>query len=225
MGIAERKSREKEERRSLILEKAKDLILERGIPSLNMQDIADAAELSKATLYLYFQSKEALLLEILDESVDAFVAYVEERIDPTDSGIGALKKLWGSYLTLFSSSPDLFVFTGIISFVEPYFPTDMGDEEGSSRYPEQKLRGLIARVLEKGVADGTLDATMDPAKIARIAMLIATAIIDNVARMPREARDTHLIQEDMQLTFEMLLRGLAAPGTDKAQLSLAPEKE
>jgi AcrR family transcriptional regulator len=225
VGIAERRSREKEERRSLILEKAKDLILERGIPSLNMQDIADAAELSKATLYLYFQSKEAILLEILNEAADAFVAFVEERIDLEDSGIGALKKLWGSYLDLFGTSPDLFVLTGIISVVEPYFPTGVDDGDDPSLHPERKLRGLIARVLEKGVADGTLDAAVDPAKIARIAMLIATAIINNVARMPREAREAHLIQEDMQLTFEMLLRGLAASGTDRALLSLAPEKE
>ena len=54
MGIADRKQREKEERRTLILKKAKELILERGVDFLSMQEIADSAELSKAALYLYF---------------------------------------------------------------------------------------------------------------------------------------------------------------------------
>ena len=75
MGIAERKTREKEERRKLILDVAKELILARGIPAISMQDIADAAELSKATLYLYFQSKEAILTEILESSASAFIAF------------------------------------------------------------------------------------------------------------------------------------------------------
>jgi AcrR family transcriptional regulator len=225
LGIIERKTREKEKRRSLILEKAKELILERGIPSLNMQDIADAAELSKATLYLYFQSKEAILVEILEDAADAFVAYVEERLDPADSGLGALRTLWASYLSLFGTSPDIFLLTGVTGLIEPGFAASAERGTDSRQFTEGKLRDLIARVLERGVADGTLDSSVDPAKMARIVVLIATAIIDNVARMPREARDTRLVREDMQSTFEMLLRGVAAPGTDRALLSLPLDKE
>lgn len=222
MGILERKTREKEERKKLILERAKELILERGIPALSMQDIADAAELSKATLYLYFQSKEAILTEILTDSADAFVSYVEDRLNPHDSGLEAMRKLWGSYLRFFGESPDIFVLTGIRRFVEP------GTDSGSiiSEKPTgQKLVKLIAKVLERGVNDGTLDAALSPVKIARIAMMIAMAIIDDVARLPREKRDVHLIQEEMQGTFELLLRGVAATGTDRALLTLPIEKD
>jgi AcrR family transcriptional regulator len=221
MGILERKTREKEERKKLILERAKELILERGIPALSMQDIADAAELSKATLYLYFQSKEAILTEILTDSADAFVSYVEDRLNPHDSGLEAMRKLWGSYLRFFGESPDIFVLTGIRRFVEP----NPDDTVVSARPTERKLLKLIAKVLERGVADGTLDAALSPEKIARIAMMIAMAIIDEVARMPREKRDVHLIQEEMQGTFELLLRGVAATGTDRALLTLPNEKD
>ncbi len=221
MGIAERKSREKEERRALILERAKELILERGIPALSMQDIADAAELSKATLYLYFQSKEAILAEILSDAADAFVSFVEERLSPSDSGFQALRKMWGSYLAFFGESPDIFVLTGIKRFVEPYLLTE---SESASAPTEKKLRGLIAKVFERGVKDGTMDGDIDPDRVARIAMTIALSIIDNVARLPREARDVRLIQEEMRSTFELLLRGVAAMGTDRKSLTL-PGKE
>ncbi|HSV56962.1 MAG TPA: helix-turn-helix domain-containing protein, partial [Magnetospirillaceae bacterium] len=117
MGIQERKCREKEERRSLILAKARDLILEHGIDSISMQNIANAAELSKATLYLYFQNKEAILEDILAESMDAFVVYVHSRIRPEDTGLGALRTLWASFLDLFGESQDIFVLTGIMNYI------------------------------------------------------------------------------------------------------------
>ena len=57
MGVKERKKREKEERRRVILEKTRQLIIENGLYGFSMQDIASAAELNKATLYLYFKNK------------------------------------------------------------------------------------------------------------------------------------------------------------------------
>jgi AcrR family transcriptional regulator len=181
-----------------------------------MQDIADAAELSKATLYLYFESKEALLAEILNESSDSFVAYVEERLNPDDSGLAALRTLWGSYLSLFGESSDIFILTGIRNFID-------ASEADSPKSPLQNMLDLIARIVERGVRDGTLTPTLESGKIARTALLIATAIVDNVARLPQKDRDTRLIREELRDTFELLLRGLAADGCDKTLLTLPPE--
>lgn len=220
MGITERKSREKEQRKDLILGVTKALILEHGVQAISMQDIADAAELSKATLYLYFPSKEAILSVILQTSADAFVAYAEERLDHEANGFGAIKALWESYLDFFAESPDLFVCTGIKNFIDPQFVGD-GKKGGGKPLPaEMKIRRLIARTLRSGIEDGTLEASIDPDKIARIVMLITTAIIDNVARLPRQSRDAAVISEDMQGTFELLLRGLTAPQTDRNLLHL-----
>ncbi len=222
MGIAERKEREKEERKRLILEQAKYLILERGIPSLSMQDIADAAELSKATLYLYFQSKEAILAAILADSADAFITYVEQRFDPEDNGLQSIRKLWSSYLAFFGESPDLFVLNGIKRFIYPHIP-DNADGESDTNLG--KLRELIAKLLERGVRDGTLDPTLKSDRIARIVIMIAMAIVDDVASRPRHELNVRRIQEGMRETFELLLRGLAADGTDRALLKLTAEKE
>jgi AcrR family transcriptional regulator len=220
MGISERKEREREDRRTAILETAKALILERGAADLSMQDIAGAAELSKATLYLYFDSKDALFKAILGEAVEAFAAYVEARIAPDASGLDALKALWGSYLSLFGASADVFVLTGIRNYVAG----SGGFSPAAQRGPfEGRLTELIAGVLARGAADGTLEASLDGPRLARIALTIAMAIIDEAARQPRETRDAAAIRSEMKLTFELLLRGLAAPGTDRTLLSLDGE--
>jgi len=226
MGIAERKSREREDRRRNILELTKGLVLEKGVDALSMQDIADAAELSKATLYLYFQSKESLFMEILDEATKSFCAYVEERIDPESTGIEALNALWSSYLGLFGESEDIIILTGIMRTITPAAPLDSRGDDGiagddpPSGAAHARMRSLIAAILERGRRDGTLDPAMDPRRLSRTVIMIAMAIIDNVARLPREARDPLVIKEDMKSTFELLLRGVAAEGTDRAALVL-----
>lgn len=58
MGITERKEREKKQRKEQILEAAKRLFQERGFLNVTMSDIAEAAELSIGSLYLYFKNKE-----------------------------------------------------------------------------------------------------------------------------------------------------------------------
>ncbi len=223
MGIQERKTREKENRKSLILAKAKELILEHGIDALSMQDIADAAELSKATLYLYFQSKEAILGEILKESATAFVDYVQSRIPENATGIEALRILWASHLSLYGESHEIFVLTGIKNFLDPGFLLDQGRTGSDLESPASDMLNLIASFLERGISDGTLRGDFNPRKLARTVILIGTTIIDTVARLPRPARNSRIIMTEMRNTFELLLRGLAAKGTEDSLLKL-PER-
>ena len=60
MGIQERKEREKDRRRQQIIVAAKRVFSEKGFNKSTMEDIANEAELSPGTLYLYFKNKEEL---------------------------------------------------------------------------------------------------------------------------------------------------------------------
>jgi len=51
----------------LILEAARELFLDQGFDTTSMESVARAARVSKATLYVYFESKEALLLALVEE--------------------------------------------------------------------------------------------------------------------------------------------------------------
>ena len=50
MGIAERKLRDKERKRNLILDSAEKLIFTKGYKDTSIDDIAEAAEYSKGTI-------------------------------------------------------------------------------------------------------------------------------------------------------------------------------
>ncbi len=59
-GSRARTQQAKESRRKLILEAALDEFYEKGFAASRIEDIASRANLSKASVYLYFPSKEAL---------------------------------------------------------------------------------------------------------------------------------------------------------------------
>ena len=70
MGLKERRAREKAHRKKAILLAAKNAFFENGFQATTMEQIAHAAELSKGTVYLYFQSKEELYVSLLKEGLE-----------------------------------------------------------------------------------------------------------------------------------------------------------
>jgi AcrR family transcriptional regulator len=67
MGIAERRSRQKDEVRSNILSTAWQMVKQDGWQSLSIRKIADAIEYSVPVIYDHFQNKEAILMEFAKE--------------------------------------------------------------------------------------------------------------------------------------------------------------
>ena len=63
MGITDRKLRQKEEVRSMILDSAWKMVVTEGWPSFSIRKIADAIEYSVPVIYSHFENKDAILLE------------------------------------------------------------------------------------------------------------------------------------------------------------------
>jgi AcrR family transcriptional regulator len=61
MSTAERKAREKEELKVLILKASMKLFVEKGIEQTTIRSIADAIDYSIGTVYVYFKDKRAIL--------------------------------------------------------------------------------------------------------------------------------------------------------------------
>jgi AcrR family transcriptional regulator len=78
MGIHERKEREKERRRQQILVSAKRVFTDKGYSGATMEDIANEAELSPGTLYLYFKSKEELFASLSLRILQYMIIRLEE---------------------------------------------------------------------------------------------------------------------------------------------------
>jgi len=90
---AERKASplDAKDRHRFILETAARLICEKGYDATSIQDIADAAGLTKAGLYHHILSKEHLLLEIQNYGMDVFEEKVLHAVMPIADPLERLK--------------------------------------------------------------------------------------------------------------------------------------
>jgi AcrR family transcriptional regulator len=80
MGIAERREREKEALRTLIMEAARDILSEQGLDALSMRAIAERVEYSPATIYLYFRDKDELIRAVVHAGFVRMGEYMREEI-------------------------------------------------------------------------------------------------------------------------------------------------
>lgn len=97
MGIKERKAREKEARKKAILEAAKSIFFEKGFKSATMDQIAEIAELSKGSLYLYFSSKEELYVSILVEGMEILRESFNKAVEGADSWEKKIRSIGHAY--------------------------------------------------------------------------------------------------------------------------------
>ncbi len=68
-----------DDQRTLILQRAAALFAKHGYPSTSMNQVAQACELSKATLYHYYRDKYSLLVSIADGHVSRLAALVDDE--------------------------------------------------------------------------------------------------------------------------------------------------
>ena len=87
-----------EESRRQVLDAAIETLAARGLAATSIQDIADAAGLSKGAVHYHFESKDELLERVLDrccESIEARVrAVFEEPGPPMDRVRRAILEMW-----------------------------------------------------------------------------------------------------------------------------------
>lgn len=75
-----------EERRTQILDAAMDTFSEKGIHKTRMSDIADKSGLSKGSLYWYFDSKDAIVLNLLEKIFEPEIKDLERLLsDPRNA--------------------------------------------------------------------------------------------------------------------------------------------
>lgn len=88
-----RSDEDKERRRRALLEAALEEFFERGWAAARMEDVAKRATLSKGSVYLYFESKEALFAALIDRVARPNLERVEAVVAAAPSARAAIESL------------------------------------------------------------------------------------------------------------------------------------
>lgn len=108
MGVAERKEREKEQRRQEIIVAAEKVFFRKGIDNSTMDDVAEQAELSKATLYLYFSSKDEIYSAIFSKSQERLYKTIREATDQLSETREKISEFISSFISFQKKNPEYF---------------------------------------------------------------------------------------------------------------------
>jgi AcrR family transcriptional regulator len=104
MGIRERRQREEQSRLAAILTAAEKVFAAKGYHTARMDDVAEAAELAKGTLYYYFESKDAIFLHLLASESQKAHERVLRLISTSSSFFEVLEKALYFYLDYFDEN-------------------------------------------------------------------------------------------------------------------------
>jgi AcrR family transcriptional regulator len=127
------------------------LFVEKGFAATRLDDVAARAGVSKGTLYLYFESKEALFKAVIEEGMVAALAAAEERLsDYQGSAAELLHELLLGWWEQIGQTPMAGV-TKLIACESRNFP------EVAQYYHERVIsrgRALLRTTLQRGIASG-----------------------------------------------------------------------
>lgn len=85
MGIKERKIREKENLRKLIIASAHDILMKEGLEGLTMRSIANHIEYSQSKIYEFFASKDELCEVLCKEHCEKLLSILHKVSNKKDS--------------------------------------------------------------------------------------------------------------------------------------------
>jgi AcrR family transcriptional regulator len=108
MGLLERREKEKDSRRMLILKSARTLFFAKGFKNVTVDKIAKHSELGKGSIYLYFNSKEEIYAQILLHDIDKFHEQVFALFDKKKTATNLLFEFSSFYADFFLNDPELF---------------------------------------------------------------------------------------------------------------------
>lgn len=179
MGIQERKEREKEQRKDEIVAAAQKVYFEKGLQLATVDEIAEAAELSKGTIYLYYKSKEDLYLAVLTKGMqmlqDMFVGVLQSEKDTLKALLGLIQ----TYVKFFRQHRDYF---RMFQFLQtPQFHRQVSDEMkevGSA--VNLKTWNIAIGLIQRGIDEGLLASNVQAGEAAVILWLSSTAILTRI---------------------------------------------
>ena len=174
MGISERKTREKEQRKKEILDTAERLFFSRGYDDVSMDGIAHEVELNKATLYLYFENKEALFAAVVLRGIRILQKKYEECMEARVPGIVKVGLMGKAYYQFSQEYPDylrLIKFYGTERFSrENPCTAEIGKGYGTCRM-------ILRDAVQEGIDDGTIRADLDPFLVSMYLMISFMGIL------------------------------------------------
>jgi len=208
MGITERKEREKQQRREEIVQAAERVFFSRGFEKATMDDVAEAAELSKGTLYLYFKSKEDLHMAVALKGIAMLNSLTSGIRQLAENALEKLINMGQACIEFTSSHPDHMNSIMLLEGFELQSISYSADDMRQMIYQESPV-GMVLEIVEQGVEEKLIRSDIPAPVIAHTLwmqmlgvirfIMKKTALLEMLDLSPEKVYESH---------FELVLNGI-----------------
>lgn len=208
---ASSRQRRKEARPAELAAAALVLFVEKGFAATRLDDVAARAGVSKGTLYLYFDSKEALFRAVIEESVLPLIDASEARVEALlDDPARLLRELLMDWWERFGATP--------LGGTCKLMISEGGNFPEVAAYFNEAVIGrwsaLLRQVIEAGIARGVFRPG-NPEALRQ--MVFHPLLMQSVLQhsMVGGTPGRPLPEQYFETYFDFILRGLGAADTQE----------
>ena len=173
--------------RGSILAAAERLFSEKGTEKTTMDDIAREAEYSKATLYVYFQSKEEIINAILHNGLILLRKKLGEAIEGHEDWTEGYRAVCEAIIRFYGENPTAY---DAISGEMEIGPDTAGSKGLQDiRRTGEEINGMLCAFLERGIQDGTVRSDLPVREMVHFFWATLSGMVRSA-----EPRNTYLNQ-------------------------------
>lgn len=212
-SVKERKAGDKRER---ILAAAVRVFAKSGFFDARVSDVAKAAGVADGTIYLYFTSKEQLLVSLFEDRVDKLLGFMQNELGKIGSAKDKLRRVIEVQLGLLESERDLAEVITVIVRQSSRLLKEYATPKFSA------YLDAIARVVAEGQAAGEFRTDVSPGLVARATFGALDGLTFTWAL--GRAEEGALVRAASQVA-DILLRGLAPSNSTRGTLARASREK
>ena len=206
MGTIERRAREREETRTMILDAARALFVERGVEAVTMRAIAQRIEYTPTAIYHHFRDKHALLVELCVRDFRA-LGQAFLRIGRIEDPVERLRAIGMAYVDFALANPSHYQFL-FMTQRESLLETDEVHDQVD---PQEDAYLLLRATVAEAIAGGRFRPEFDDPELA--AQMLWGAVHGVVSLHITKGREGFVAWRDARETArcvtEVTMRGMA----------------
>ena len=207
MGSEERRKKEKENKKNTILRAARKLFFDRGFKSVTVDNIAAKAEVSKGSIYLYFDSKEEIYTQIL---IADNIAHHERIKNFSATDVPASQLLLDFariYINYFLDDNELFRI--LMTFMLQTEQMNLTEEQNKEviRTTNENIK-IISEILQKGIDSGEFSPTINIRQGQNAIWGLLNGIISLYIFTGNQAKRAERIHSTVKDSLNIFIKGL-----------------
>ena len=195
------------DKRDALLRAAIDTFAARGFFNSQVADVARAAGVAAGTVYLYFRSKDDLLISIFERTMSEAIAEGRRAIAPEPDPAERLRRLARLHLDRLGRDRALAVEFQVelrqsTKFMERFSTTGL-----------REYLGIIRDIIAQGQASGTFRADVNPTFAAKLFF----GMLDEMATNWILSKRKYALTSEADPIADLFMRGLCVPSPGRGR--------